>query len=962
VSAQTVTRLPAEGPDDPWWVGYRDAAGRSGLSETALRVLEIDTDYILERGIFGAGRPDAKDGTWPASRVRRGLVVGSVQSGKTASMLGVAAKAVDAKVDIVVILSGTRIALWKQTLDRTLEQLDGWDRSSGGERERARILLPPPNVVAGRGATPTLDALYHVHPSRVRRTLEQGRPMIAVVMKQADHLIRFGGHLRKSLESTFRRLNRPVHLLVIDDEADDGSILDAVVEAGLGPASEGLKQIPRHIARLWSSRADDDSTFDSGLFATYVAYTATPQANLLQSDHNPLSPRDFVVALRTPFDAGNVHPPRSITYAEPNGLPSFYTGGDCFYSRFPNEQDGLCCPLEFPERDDFESDEEFDAAIDEQRHEQLGDALRAFFVGTAMRLFHGNRRISRARALSPSTYAEVAAASPPPSSMLVHPSAAIDEQVRAARLIARWSSGLGVPEQGSDHCPVDEAGRPTLDTDGLASRLDQEGDRWKEWFDTFERTRQLFGGDFPNNGFKRNEGSAWSAVRELLLQEVFPYVRLAMINSDPRADDRPMFRPVEISDGLFEAPPDLISIFVSGNVMSRGVTLEGLTTTVFLRSSKSPAADTQMQMQRWFGYRGSHLYWCRVFLYQDQLDLFRAYYENDLALGSAVLAEMNDPSSPAPAPLVLQGRDFRATAKIANLRALPLCPGRQPFVSVLARGDAAESNSALLGDLLDQGQWSDLTVGATRRGLIWDRELSLVDVAEILEGFRYQDHDPDPDGRQHSRWSALAGVLDLEAPVAPLFRPPGMHGSIDDLVRPDRCPYSIAAYLRLWDAALTRKAPGLFPTDDYRTPWSMIDQSKYAASAPLFRVGVRFGKGLGIAQHERLRKHGVWRMKRDYDEASGVVHSTWGSQNPGKAPDAYFGDHLFDYHVTGLTPPGAAGVRGVWRPRGHPGLVLFHVIWTEEGESESVTVGLGLPLGGPDHFAAIAPAHGGTGT
>jgi hypothetical protein len=58
--------------------------------------------------------------------------------------------------------------------------------------------------------------------------------------------------------------------------------------------------------------------------------------------------------------------------------------------------------------------------------------------------------------------------------------------------------------------------------------------------------------------------------------------------------------------------------------MARGLTLEGMTTALFQRSSANPLADTQMQMQRWFGYRGSYIELCRVFASSDQLSLFRA--------------------------------------------------------------------------------------------------------------------------------------------------------------------------------------------------------------------------------------------------------------------------------------------------------------------------------------------------
>ena len=95
---------PAQSAADSWWSRYANQL--QGLSATARIAVEADSRYILERGILGAGEPGPQ--IWPAGRVRSGLFMGSVQSGKTASMLGVSALAMDRGVDIVVVLAGTR--------------------------------------------------------------------------------------------------------------------------------------------------------------------------------------------------------------------------------------------------------------------------------------------------------------------------------------------------------------------------------------------------------------------------------------------------------------------------------------------------------------------------------------------------------------------------------------------------------------------------------------------------------------------------------------------------------------------------------------------------------------------------------------------------------------------------------------------------------------------------------------
>lgn len=958
---ETVTRIgepQGDGTDgnagqESWWERYRAALKNGGLTPSAIRIVDLDAEYIAHNGVYGAGIPGAQGSTWPASRLRRGLAMGSVQSGKTASMLGVAAKALDCEVSIVVLLAGTRVALWRQTYERAISQLDGWTPDGDTSRRAHRVLLPSPRTIVGARGSVELEGLYFEHPNLSTRMLVGGHSLIAIVMKHADHLMRFAKYLHKVLATTLPRMSRPLHLLVFDDEADDGSILDAVVESGLAPDALGLKQIPRHIARLWSGGASPNETFHEKLFVTYLGYTATPQSNFLQSDHNPLSPSDFVVALRTPLDTGSVEPPRMTTFNEPEGLGRYYTGGELFYRRFADDPGALCRERHFPERAGYATSEDFDAAVTQARADMLSDSLRAYFVAGALRLLIANRRLTAVRSAAPDSRDAIERLTPEPHSMLYHPSSRIDEHFAAAVEVSAWSAMLDSDDPG---VPRDALGNPTLSVQGLTQRLVSEEGLWRDWLGRFEHTRHRLSFLPGGHVFPRVEEARWPEVRAILENDVFPHTRLAIINSDPRADDRPRFEPETVGDGRFLAARDIYTIFVSGNVMARGLTLEGLTTTLFLRSANEAVADTQMQMQRWFGYRGRYLCWCRVFIFKDQLDLFRAYHESDEALRREICGEMNAHPGAAPGPLVFQGTRFHATGKIANLRALPLCPGSDPFVRVIETGRQAPANAGLLAKLLTNEHWSDVTVAGRLRGRAMDRQLTLIEVAELLESFRYSDHDPSPSAADHDRWRAIQSAIGLESPEAPLFRPPGIRSEARDAVTPPHCPYSIAAYLRLWSALLSRRARGFYPTDDWRTPWSMIDLSLYARTAPQFYVGIRFGSA-GRCCDPILAPFQLLRMDRSSDR--GVLRSTWGSRNPGEGDSAYLGDQLFDYHVHGGDPPKQLPGEPLWRPRGAPGLVLFHIIRSEDQTmADAVTVGLGLPAGGPDHIAALRPTFG----
>src|SRR5690606_9021274 len=55
--------------------------------------------------------------------------------------------------------------------------------------------------------------------------------------------------------------------------------------------------------------------------------------------------------------------------------------------------------------------------------------------------------------------------------------------------------------------------------------------------------------------------------------------------------------------------------------LSRGLTLEGLTISYYLRASKM--YDTLMQMGRWFGYRPGYLDLCRIFTSKELKQWYR---------------------------------------------------------------------------------------------------------------------------------------------------------------------------------------------------------------------------------------------------------------------------------------------------------------------------------------------------
>ncbi len=859
------------------------------------------------------------------------MVVGSVQSGKTASMLGVAAMALDAGVDLLILLAGTRVGLWLQTYERLLDQLDGSTADNAHRRRSERLILPQPaDILNDQRADP---ARYLQRPL-ARQALRAGRPIICVIPKEDDHLLMLRRFLSDIVTDDYLGArDKPYSILLLDDEADDASVLDS---------ERSQKVTPRLITALWSGDPDEPATRHAALLATYVAYTATPQANFLQATHNPLSPRDFNAALRTPGPTGTVVP-RSIGYAEPAGVRSYYCGGEIFYERLRKAGDGALCHTSlFPDLRPGETEAELGGRREGLRWSML--SRRAAMLFCRRSGAHLLARLGKRLRSPPPLHVGRGGTrgGTGPHSMLIHPSARKEDHFSTATDVVRWSSAEPGRELAFE---LDEEAEERLEVsaNGPARRLALEEDEWMAWLGRFEASRIALA-TLPQAPYASISSADWPRVREALIERVFPNVRLRVLNSDPASDDRPRFDVSEEEEG-FRIPADSLSIFVAGNVLSRGLTLEGLTTSLFLRGAAEPAADTQMQMQRWFGYRGGFLPLCRLFTYEDQLELFRRYHINDNALKSEIIASMNAGGEANGSALVLQGASFVATSKV-EARKVPLSPGPRPSIRLVEADDdmLARHNIDLAADLLSDGEWVPLKDDrGLERGLIRSEPVGLQYLATTLDALRYSHHDPDLGNELSQRWEHYARLLGIDDP---LFTPP-MRKPQDYGAEPQSCPYSIAAYLRLWSCLVgDHSAPGFYPTDRPEVPWNYADTLR--ATAPKFYLAFRHGQN--AARDPRLAKKGIKAVTRERIPNGCALQTLWGTRGYG---GSYFGDELVDYYFHRTAPVPSLQGGASWRPRGHPGLALFHVVSAPELPTDLLAIGLGLPHGGPDHIAAL---------
>lgn len=234
--------------------------------------------------ILGLLQDPTDDDAWS----RRGLVIGHVQSGKTANYLGVIAKAADAGYRFIIVIAGIHNNLRRQTQQRIDEGFVG--RSSD----------PANRVPIGVGLSkdyPNPVTLTNVNSDFNKQMADKSgaqlndfrKPVVIVIKKNVKTLEALHVWL-KDLNAKGRDRIADVPMLVIDDEADNASINTNKPDINPTATNSWIRKILRLFTR-----------------SCYVGYTATPFANIFidpdafdKDAYEELFPRDFIYSLDAP--------------------------------------------------------------------------------------------------------------------------------------------------------------------------------------------------------------------------------------------------------------------------------------------------------------------------------------------------------------------------------------------------------------------------------------------------------------------------------------------------------------------------------------------------------------------------------------------------------------------------------------------------------------------------------------
>ena len=560
VVGQASTLTDEESDHVPWFAGRR-ASIEWGFTRRYQRFLEEQKGWALATLQRSNDLTDRilelmEDPGRPGSWDRRGMVVGEVQSGKTSNYIELVCKAADAGYKFIVILTGTTNSLRAQTQLRFDEGFLGWDT-------RLNLALDSSNKRVGVG-TLLGERLHRAIPST---NAEETGDFNLRVANQFN--VRLGGDpvimVVKKNASVLRNLTRWAKSLSPMDPNDAiPDIPTLVIDDEADFASVNTRPV--------GTGDDEDPTVINGRIRellnafekkVYVGYTATPFANIfIYPDQDAarygrdLFPRDFLINL--PVPSNHVGPTKVF------GLPED-----------PDDDMGAITPLPLFRRvDDHEehipSVHRSHWTVDELP-DSLTRAIRAFVLTCAARAARGQEEQH--------------------NSMLIHVTRFVNVQNQVAELVSFELRDL------QNRIRYGDGGSSTPILEELRSM----------WLEDFEPPSNGVRGLYPDLTLGC-EAVSWESVRSRLV-ESSQKIQVKVINGAAK-------------DALdyWDHPEGLSAIAIGGDKLSRGLTLEGLSVSYYLRASRM--YDTLLQMGRWFGYRPGYVDLCRLYTTGELRDFY----------------------------------------------------------------------------------------------------------------------------------------------------------------------------------------------------------------------------------------------------------------------------------------------------------------------------------------------------
>jgi len=585
---------------------YKEIQKRSGIKD--FQVL----DDIRENTIHILGRcNNPKD--W-GEKNNQGLVYGMVQSGKTASMINLISMGIIAGYKLFIILAGDKDSLRKQTQKRVNKAF----QLENGINSEEKIHSPTwQNDFSHTG----LEYSGTFKTEKIIRG--QQYINIIVIKKETHHLNHLIEQIKRlnefsEMHDSIFSLKENLPTLIFDDEADSASI--NTNSSGTDPTT-----INKDLINLRNSIPRN----------CYAAYTATPQACLGADPRKIIGyPNDFFWLIE-PFSEEKNGQDVTRTYLGAYDVFHQYDEylvekiGRNEWPHYEKDDLGRLEGIWMPEKNGVEGRilEDTEGTNDDAQKlflEQIRDgerkvppslinSLTDFIIGAGVRWYDYWKNDKFENESLPSI--SDVSTNYPHHAIMIHLSRLLEHQLIAREIVEiAWEEVLN--------------NWKNFDID-LPTKENPFHERWNYQRYRTSRLKKTRG----NLPFTKIEYFMNLAIKiaELPIREDrapyneydgSPYIYL--INSDDSG-----MRLYYDEDDPWEIKTKRATIIVGGQILSRGLTIEGLSVSFFGRTAQMPMGDSVLQMGRWFGHKKPYLDLINIYVQEGMRILFRDIADAD---------------------------------------------------------------------------------------------------------------------------------------------------------------------------------------------------------------------------------------------------------------------------------------------------------------------------------------------
>lgn len=508
----------------------------------------------------------------------KGLVTGSVQSGKTANMAGLVSMAADCNWNFFIILSGTIDNLRKQTRDRFKKDL-----------KQSEGILWKVLDFTGEDKKFTEGELK-LNPLGKKTFANR---YVTVCLKNKKRLETLIEWLYEDPKRT-----QKLRIVVIDDEADQASVNTAEITPDEEQERCAINQL---IVNLVNGRKSDGSIPDAAFQAmNYIAYTATPYANVLnERPGDSLYPKDFICTL-----------PESTEY---------------FGAKVIFGNDEKNCPGMGIVRTITSSEEkslkQLHKGLQLSIPDSMKDAIAWFLCVSAVLRIRPN---AKKKSIS----------------MLLHTTAIQNQHFNVYDAVQIWLKNKDEVLERCEKIYACEKGTVTKEELKVANPdygfMDEVHDDYPE-FNAISTEIMILLNDVRNILLDDNKTLQYGKGIHICVDNC-----KANKEAEKGTTLRIVYPTDDQMDSLEKAPVFLV---IGGNTLARGLTIDGLVCSYFSRNSNQ--ADTLMQMARWFGYRKGFELMQRIWMTDSVQKKFEALSKIDMDMKEEIERFMERGISPA---------------------------------------------------------------------------------------------------------------------------------------------------------------------------------------------------------------------------------------------------------------------------------------------------------------------------